>query len=134
MSEAALTRIFDALTEEEQLEALDFSFKHLGVNCRDAAEGRASAEFFHDAFGFDMCEIPVSFFVGSGLEILKYDGTGTKGHIAISCTSIPLAVRYLEKKGYAFDRDSVVYFEDGRIRLIYFKDEVAGFGVHLGTK
>lgn len=47
---------------------------------------------------------------------------------------LPAARRYLEEKGFAFDEDSVKRFPDGRILVIYAKQQIGGFAIHLMQK
>ena len=44
------------------------------------------------------------------------------------------AEKYLEEKGFAFDEDSVKRFPDGRILVIYARQQIGGFAIHLMQK
>ena len=65
---------------------------------------------------------------------MKMQGRGTMGHIAIGTNSVERAVYHLSKKGCKFDMDSATYDNDGKMKFIYIKDELGGFGVHLVNK
>ena len=73
-------------------------------------------------------------FVGAGFEIMKKPGRGQNGHIAIACNSAERAKWHLESRGFAFDAGSEEFTKDGRLRLVYMKDEIAGFALHLVEK
>ena len=53
---------------------------------------------------------------------------------ALATADLPAARRYLEEKGFAFDEDSVKRFPDGRILVIYAKQQIGGFAIHLMQK
>lgn len=52
----------------------------------------------------------------------------------LATADLPAARRYLEEKGFAFDEDSVKRFPDGRILVIYAKQQIGGFAIHLMQK
>jgi 2-dehydro-3-deoxyphosphogluconate aldolase/(4S)-4-hydroxy-2-oxoglutarate aldolase len=110
---------------------LGFTVAHIGVNAPSEAEALKAARLFEDLFGFKLREIPISYFAGDGIEIMKGLGRGTLGHIAIGTRDVPKAVAFLEGKGVEFDRLSVQNDENGAMRFIYLKDEVLGFAIHL---
>ena len=41
------------------------------------------------------------------------------------------AARYLEEKGFSFDEESIKHFSDGRVLVIYAKEQIGGFAIHL---
>ena len=65
---------------------------------------------------------------------MKVPGRGRNGHIALATSDLPAARQYLEKKGFAFDDASIKRMEDGRILVIYAKQEIGGFAIHLMQK
>ena len=69
-------------------------------------------------------------FASSGIEVMKTMFKGKNGHIAIRTNSVELAVAELAKKGFAYDESSAKY-KNGELTAIYFKDEIAGFAIHL---
>lgn len=73
-------------------------------------------------------------FTGTQIEWMKAPGRGEHGHIALATADLPAARRYLEEKGFAFDEDSVKRFPDGRILVIYAKQQIGGFAIHLMQK
>ena len=64
---------------------------------------------------------------------MKQNGRGTKGHIAVGCNSVMRARAYLESQGFEFDESSIKMKGD-KLNLIYLKDEIGGFAVHLLQK
>ena len=117
---------------------------HLGINAANAENAAQIAELFHVLFRFEPKYGNSSIFVGDKMiEIVKENGRGTNGHIciavddkgknghiAIRTNSVELAVAELAKKGFAYDESSAKY-KNGELTAIYFKDEIAGFAIHL---
>lgn len=112
----------------------DFEIVHLGVNTGTEEEAVRCAALFEALFGLapnPAKESADARFTGTKIEWLKKPGRGTHGHIALATNDLPAAREYLEEKGFMFDDDSVKYFPDGRILVIYSKDEIGGFAIHL---
>ena len=80
-------------------------------------------------FGFDIAEGNSSIFVGNkGVEIMKKMYLGKNGHIAIGTNTLPRAIAYFKAKGFEFREETVT------AKAAYFKDEIAGFAIHLVQK
>ncbi len=120
-----------ALTKEAVAGMLGFGVKHIGINSANAEEAEMIAKLFEKIFGFTISEIPISYFCGKGIEVMKYDGEGRLGHIAVATNYMDRAIAYLERNGIALDYDSIMKDETGNIKLIYLKQEFGGFAVHL---
>ena len=88
---------------------------HLGINAANAENAAQIAELFHVLFGFEP------------------NGRGTNGHICIAVDDMAKAMDELKEKGVAFDESSAKY-KNGELTAIYFKDEIAGFAIHLLKK
>ena len=123
-----------ALAKEAVVAMLELSIVHIGINS-------ATPEFYKDAvkgfsviMGQDAKEGGKSAFVGPQIEIMKEQGRGTFGHLALGCTSLERAVNYFEAQGMKFDYDTAKYNDYGEMVFIYFTDEFGGFGVHLVRK
>ena len=115
----------------------DFEIAHIGVNCADAAQAARCAEKFECLFNLAVNPAKESAdarFTGTQIEWMKAPGRGEHGHIALATADLPAARRYLEEKGFAFDEDSVKRFPDGRILVIYAKQQIGGFAIHLMQK
>lgn len=114
----------------------DFGFEvlHVGINENNAAEAEQTAKTLHLLFGFGKRDTPISIFSSERIEIMKQRGAGTLGHIAVGANDAEAAKKYLEAKGVEFDENSASYLPDGRLKLIYIKQEIAGFAFHLLQK
>ncbi|MBO4809469.1 MAG: bifunctional 4-hydroxy-2-oxoglutarate aldolase/2-dehydro-3-deoxy-phosphogluconate aldolase [Lachnospiraceae bacterium] len=123
-----------ALTKEAVELMLGFELRHIGINSEDEKAAEKTATDFCDLFGFAKDERSASIFAGTGLEIMKMQGRGKFGHIAIATNSVERAVYHLTKRGCVFDYDSATYDNDGKIKFIYIKEDMGGFGVHLVNK
>lgn len=115
----------------------DFEIAHVGVNCENEAEAVRCAEQF--ALLFNLAVNPAkesadARFTGTRIEWLKKPGRGKHGHIALATADLPGARDYLEERGFAFDDDSIKRFPDGRILVIYSRQEIGGFAIHLLQK
>lgn len=121
----------EALTREAVANMLGFKLAHLAINCEDETKAKATADMFTLAFNFSQREIPVSYFCTEEIEVMKYNGRGTMGHIAVKTNYMDKAVAYLERKGIALDYDSAQYDDKGNMTFIYLKEEFGGFAVHL---
>lgn len=123
------------LTKKAVSIMLGFEIGHLGVNTADAAEASDVAVKFAKAFGgIETSEGNSSFWAGKIIEIMKGKGKGVNGHIAIKTNSVDRAVYHLKAQGIEFDESSALYNADGSMKVIFFKDEIAGFALHLLQK
>ena len=119
---------------------LGFEMAHIGVNQANAAEARQTVETLCTLFGFGSRETDGSFFVNEQFEIMKMPFLGRLGHVAIrtndfrSTNDIEKAMEYLKGKGVAFDDSSANRGPDGKLRAIYFAEDIAGFRFHLAQK
>lgn len=118
------------------MEAKDFEFEmgHIGINEPDSEEAKKTVETLCGLFGFTIREIDLSYFLSEQFEIMKMPWRGKLGHFSIRTNDIAGAKKYLESKGIVFDEDSAGYNEDGSLRMIYARDDIAGFAWHLNQK
>lgn len=112
-------------------EELGFEVIHFGINCIEEENAKKTAGFFSEVFGLPLKEGKDSIFAGPSVELMKGAGRGKCGHIAISTKDIIKAKGYLESMGLEFDPESKKYNSEGRLVVIYLKNEIAGFAVHL---
>lgn len=115
----------------------DFEVVHVGINCADEAQAVGCAALFENLFAMPVNPAKESAdarFTGTVIEWLKKPGRGTHGHISVATSDLPAARAYLEEKGFLFDESSIKRFPDGRILVIYAKQEVGGFAIHLQQK
>jgi len=68
---------------------------------------------------------------GTFIEMMTTHGRGLHGDIAVGVNYVERAVYHLENRGFAFDEASRVYAEDGSLKAVYLKNEIAGFAIHL---
>ncbi|MBQ2942993.1 MAG: bifunctional 4-hydroxy-2-oxoglutarate aldolase/2-dehydro-3-deoxy-phosphogluconate aldolase [Clostridia bacterium] len=123
------------LTKKAVSIMLGFEIGHIGVNTADAAEASCVAVKFAKAFGgIETSEGNSSFWAGKIIEIMKGKGKGVNGHIAIKTNSVDRAVYHLKAQGIEFDESSALFNADGSMKVIFFKDEIAGFALHLLQK
>ena len=124
------------LIEELAAQAVDLMLglrlQHVGINHQGVQEAKDSARRLSALTGWPIDkDTGTSCFIGSGIELMKHQGRGMNGHIALATRSVVRAVWHLERRGFAFDKDSAVYAPDGQLRMIFLTDEFAGFGIHL---
>ena len=92
--------------------------------------------FYREVLGLDAEETPISYMVAdSKMELMNEGGRGRLGHIGFYTPDIQAAMAYLEEKGYAMDPSTARYEADGKtLMLIYLKEEMNGFAIHLTTR
>ncbi len=88
-----------ALTKEAVRNMLGFRIKHIGINSPDDTTAASTANAFATMFGFAKNEAVGSYFCGEGVEVMKSQGKGTMGHIAVGCNSVDRAVYHLSAQG-----------------------------------
>ncbi len=122
-----------ALCAEARKAAMGFELAHIGINSDDADTSMAVAEKFQEAFDFAVKPGNSSNFAGPGLEIMKTQYLGAKGHIAVRTNKMEVAIGELTKRGFVVDMDTAKYKGD-RLNAVYLRDEIGGFAVHLLQK
>lgn len=115
-------------------EMLAFELRHVGINNPDAQTADQVAGQFDRFFHFRKEDKGGAFFAGSYIESMKKPFYGTHGHIAIATPNPARAAWYLQQRGANFNWDSAGYNEDGSLRVVYLKDEIGGFAVHIVQK
>jgi len=110
---------------------LGFKVIHVGINSSCSEEAIKAAKLFETFFGMILNEGENSIFMDDVIEIMKYDGRGTNGHIAIGTNDIRRAMHYLSGKGVTFCEESKIYDANGNLNLVYLDGEIGGFAIHL---
>ncbi|NCC06833.1 MAG: VOC family protein [Clostridia bacterium] len=119
----------------EEIEKLNFSIEHFGVNCESEKEACEMAALFAALFGLQQGRSnDGAVFTQDKIEWMKQSGRGKHGHIGIATDDLPAARKLIESEGYAFDESSIKLRPDKSIWVIYFKYEFAGFAVHLAQR
>lgn len=125
---------WDEITEmckEAVRTMLGFKLVHVGINCADEAAAEKAARTFCALFGLEYKPGNSSIFAGSAVECMKTPFKGTNGHIAIGTNSVDRAIYHLGRQGVEFDESTRKTDAKGATTVIYLKDEIAGFAVHL---
>ena len=114
---------------------LGLEIVHLGVNSVDADTAMTEARKLSLLLGCPLNKDSAKgVFVGSGFEMMKTWFRGTHGHIAVGTLNVERAKWHMERRGFVFDEETATYTPDGRMKFIYLKDEIGGFGIHLLLK
>ncbi len=114
---------------------MNFELCHMGVNTQGMEEAKSMANLFKAMFDFDVIENAGAVFSQSYIEFMAPPFFGKYGHIAIGTNYIDRARSYLERKGFEFNYNSIKTFANSsKIVVIYMKNEIAGFAVHLLQK
>jgi len=127
---------FDKITQtvkDSIAKLLGFELAHIGINSEDENVAKVVATQLNQIFGLGFKDGNSSIFSGSIFEVMKKQGIGKNGHIAIRTNNIDRAVYYLGKQGFEID-ESTAYKKIERVIAVYIKNEVGGFGVHLLQK
>ena len=124
----------EKLTKEAVRTMLGFDLLHIGVNAEHSADAMKAAELFSLLFGFAIHDGDASIFMDDTIEIMKQNGRGTHGHIAVVTNDIHRAMHFLSQKGVTFIKESEAYDENGNLYLVYLTEEILGFAFHLRQK
>ena len=120
---------------DNPVELFDLRIAHVGINTTSPDDASATADALCALLGVARGEepFPVSSFAGTLVEVMNNGGRGEKGHIGLHVDDIDAAIAWYEARGVAFDESSRTLSPDGsgRTYLIYFKEQVAGFAIHL---
>lgn len=120
-----------ARTREAVKTMLNFRIKHVGINSKDEAEAKKTATLLCSIFDFDYNDTELSVFTGTAVEVMKYMGRGSLGHIAIGADNVDRAEYYLRQRGFSFDESTRRVDAAGRTTFLYLTEEIGGFAFHL---
>ncbi len=120
-----------ARTREAVKTMLNFRIKHVGINSKDEAEAKKTATLLCSIFDFDYNDTELSVFTGSAVEVMKFMGRGSLGHVAIGADNVDRAEYYLRQRGFSFDESTRRVDAAGRTTFLYLADEIGGFAFHL---
>ena len=120
------------LTKKAVSIMLGLEIGHIGINSADEAEAKKTAQMLSLLMGKEIeKESAKGMFVGSQFEIMKSNGPGKCGHIAVLTNNVERAIYHLSKKGVKFNEESATFNDDGTRKFIYLAEEFGGFGIHL---
>ncbi len=109
---------------------IDMKIGHIGINGDSPRQAAAWAEDFFRLLGLPTKAGEKSVWAGQLVEIMKGDGRGTVGHIAIKVNDCDKAIAYFKDRGMT-PVEETRKVENGRTVFIYFEEEIAGFAIHL---
>ena len=112
-----------------------FGFKlyHVGINAGKEAD--AGVRLLSEMFGQPVREFPGAYFYGNWFEVIRGEnGRGRVGHIGIETDCIERAVAYFKRRGFDFIDESAGYDEKGKLTVIYFRQEIMGYALHLSQR
>ena len=112
---------------------LGLELRHVGINSGSPEQAMQDAQKICFLMGLPVKDGNSSTFAGDAFELMKKQGRGTHGHIAIACNSIARARWHLERRGFTFDESSASV-KDGKLKAIYMNGEIGGFAFHLVQK
>ena len=123
------------LTKQSVDTMLGLEIGHIGINHANEAEAKATAQMLSILMGKDIeRESEKGMFVGSQFEIMKSQGPGRCGHIAVLTNNVERAIYHLSARGVKFNEESATFNDDGTRKFIYLAEEFGGFGIHLIQK
>ena len=128
---------FDKITELTRgavKTMLGFELEHIGINNADEEKAKAGAALISTLFGMPIKDGSKSVFAGEKFELMKSNGRGTMGHIAIRTNFVDRAIAYFKRCGVAIDESTITYNEAGKPKFVYLQDEICGFAFHLIQK
>ncbi|MCR5502790.1 MAG: bifunctional 4-hydroxy-2-oxoglutarate aldolase/2-dehydro-3-deoxy-phosphogluconate aldolase [Lachnospiraceae bacterium] len=122
-----------AISKEAVRKMLGLSLRHIGINSENDEEAEKTAGLLETFFGMEAKAGKKSIFVGEGFEIMRFEGRGTRGHIAVEANDVDRAIYHLSRAGASFDESTRE--TDGKgTRFIYLDGEFGGFAIHLIRK
>ncbi len=104
---------------------------HVGINAEGDEDAMKIAEEFQTLMGFLPRVGNSSIFSSDLIEIMKKNGPGEKGHIAIGAHDVDAAAAFFEKRGMGLKKETAKYNPDGTLLFIYLEKQIAGFAIHL---
>lgn len=109
-----------------------YTFAHLGINAENREEALKTVEVLCMLFGLSP-KIPEkgSPYAGKNIEVIPAGKDGKNGHIAFYTGDIFAAMQDMESRGIELDYTRVKRNSDGTPYLIYLKQELCGFAIHL---
>jgi 2-dehydro-3-deoxyphosphogluconate aldolase/(4S)-4-hydroxy-2-oxoglutarate aldolase len=120
-----------ALCREAMLGLFGFQVVHVGINTENADAALKAANRFSALFGFQNKAGNTSIFSSDGIEIMNSLWLGKNGHIGIATNSALRGRAFFERQGLEFNEESVKTDAKGNVVAVYFKEEIAGFAIHL---
>ena len=109
---------------------LGFNMAHVGINEQTEDTAMSVASELSETYHIALKAGSSSIFAGTGFEVMKSPGLGTRGHLAIGTGNIHRAMAYLRRKGIGI-REDTAKEKNGKLIAVYLEKEISGFAVHL---
>jgi 2-dehydro-3-deoxyphosphogluconate aldolase/(4S)-4-hydroxy-2-oxoglutarate aldolase len=122
------------LCRQAKQKMLGFEVAHIGINCENDSKADKTAALLSSLFNFDRKDGASSIYVSEKIEITKKIGRGEKGHIAVKTNDVERAVCHLKNLGVEADMETTKYDDKGKLKIVYLKNDFAGFAIHLLQK
>lgn len=113
---------------------LDFSLGHVGLHIPERSKAERAADSLCRLMAQDKIAGADNFFAGEIAEICDHVMPGEKGHICLDTRDMKRALAYYQRQGIAIDEEHCYRDEKGDIRVVYLKELVNGFSIHLRRK
>lgn len=123
----------EEITRKAVMKMHGFKMVHVGINFNSEKEALAFSFFFSSIFGFENVENDKTIFTSQEIECLKKPYLGKNGHLGIETNNIERSIVYLKSKGITVDMDNAIY-KDKKLFVVYLKDEIFGYAIHLVQK
>ena len=91
----------------------------------------AVASLFAQIFRLQVRDGKNSVYAGNAVEAMKNPRQGRLGHIGMRTQDCEAAVKDLESRGFEVDMSTAKYRPDGTLYVVYLKQEIGGFAVHI---
>ncbi len=109
----------------------NFRLAHIGFNLSGTDEARKAAELGETLFGFSAEEGENGIMCANTFEFLKIPYFGKTGHIAVKTDFIERAVKYLQRLGFTFEPEGMIYNDAGKLNAAYLTLDFCGMAIHL---
>ncbi|MDR1481713.1 MAG: bifunctional 4-hydroxy-2-oxoglutarate aldolase/2-dehydro-3-deoxy-phosphogluconate aldolase [Synergistaceae bacterium] len=123
----------ERLCREARYLSLGFSLLHIGINAGEDGDAGPNAELFSSMLGLPVKDGSSSAFVGKPFEIMKANGRGKHGHIAIETLSVERALGWFSDFGFK-PVSETIRMKDGHISFAYVEPLFMGFALHLNRR
>lgn len=123
----------EGLCREARMLSLGFRLLHIGINPFGDEDAVSAAKMLSAMLGMPIKDGNSSAFVGTGFEIMKVQGRGEHGHIAIETLSVERALEWFAGFG-AKPVEETVIKKSGKMMLAYIDKPFMGFALHVNRK
>lgn len=117
----------------DPVETFDLRLAHVGINAESDADVDRIVGLFSSLMAIPTVDhSPISRFAGDFVEVMRPGSAhGTNGHIGFHVNDVDAAAAWFASRGFEVDPDSRRVADDGSTMLVYFKEEIGGFAIHL---